>query len=251
MRRSAPACRHCRTEEELKRRKRRGLTSSPGRHFQATTFFVRFELRRTISVRYCIELMGPRRLSRIIDQRLSEAELWQLSTELRSMDDRSAAIIAATITEDGVESILVAKMRKLSTRDYRNLFSVDAPLSTFSAKIRLAYALKCVSRTDLNDLNIIRNVRNVFAHARLSIDFSTADIVSEIEYLKILEIIKTSSCYMELMKLPPSKSPHFQIAMAAKSNDPRNLFISSCLCLAFSLFQRSPDDEDWEDNDDS
>ena len=188
--------------------------------------------------------MGPRQLSRISRQRLTSEELSSLSAELQFMDDRSAAIVAASVVEDAVQSLLVSKMRRLTNREYADLFSGDSPLTTFSAKIRLVYALKLISKANMGDLNITKDVRNIFAHARIPVDFSTNEIVSYVNALNILDTVEISSQHAKEIGSPFLTSPQAQIAVAAGSNESRGRYISSCLCLAYSFFLQRPDYED-------
>ena len=47
--------------------------------------------------------------------------------------------------------------------DVDQLFTGMNPLSTFSARIRIAYALGLVTEDEYHDLKIIKDVRNRFA----------------------------------------------------------------------------------------
>jgi hypothetical protein len=59
---------------------------------------------------------------------------------------------------------LLEKMRPLSNRRKASLFAGYGPLSSFSAKIDLAFALSIFDEDLYSDLKIIKEVRNVFAH---------------------------------------------------------------------------------------
>ena len=58
----------------------------------------------------------------------------------------------------------------------------DGPLSTFSARINLAHALRIINDEELRDLHLIRKIRNDFAH-HIDVSFETPAIVSRVREL--------------------------------------------------------------------
>lgn len=101
-------------------------------------------------------------------------------------DDRSVALIAATVIEQGLEAALLTKFVQLDPHEERYIFSDDsAPLRHFDAKIRLAYALGIIGENAKEDLSVFRKIRNTFAHSRLEIDFSTPVVHSAIGLLNL------------------------------------------------------------------
>jgi DNA-binding MltR family transcriptional regulator len=56
--------------------------------------------------------------------------------------------------------------------------SANGPLATFAAKIRIGYALGIYSKTLRDELNMIRHIRNLVAHAKEPLDFSSPEIVA-------------------------------------------------------------------------
>jgi len=100
---------------------------------------------------------------------------WQ---SVRKDEPRTSVILAATLVEDLLRSLLVAHMAKGADKKDgpKDLFGPMKPLSTFSAKIRLGYAMKLYGDRTFHDLDLLREVRNAFAHGKLSIDFSTPGI---------------------------------------------------------------------------
>jgi DNA-binding MltR family transcriptional regulator len=82
--------------------------------------------------------------------------------------DRTFAIVGGTIVENCLELYLKSRMRDLELSKGRsvfgNLFDSNGPLSTFSGKNNLAYAAGFVGPIFFKDLEVIREVRNQFAH---------------------------------------------------------------------------------------
>jgi hypothetical protein len=56
--------------------------------------------------------------------------------------------------------------------------SANGPLATFAAKIRIGYALGIYSKTLRDELNMIRHICNLVAHAKEPLDFSSPEIVA-------------------------------------------------------------------------
>jgi hypothetical protein len=54
----------------------------------------------------------------------------------------------------------------------------NGPLTTSAAKIRIAYALGIVDENAKREMDLIRHIRNNFAHPREHTDFSTPEIVN-------------------------------------------------------------------------
>jgi hypothetical protein len=79
--------------------------------------------------------------------------------------DRAAVILQASNVEGILESLLQTKMRQPLSNDLRDrLFDGNGPLSTFSHKVMLGYALELYGPVFRHDLDLIRELRNGFAH---------------------------------------------------------------------------------------
>ena len=102
-----------------------------------------------------------------------------LFASIRALKERShagVAIVGAALVEEEVLRALITKMRALSRTMHKRLFDGYGPLSSFSGKIDVAYALGIVTKETYEDLTIIRRVRNQFAHSRVLVDFSSIEI---------------------------------------------------------------------------
>jgi DNA-binding MltR family transcriptional regulator len=103
----------------------------------------------------------------------------KLETERRSVfrqlaveSDRGAAIVGCSLLEDSLEQLLRSRMSKSAdARHVDRLFSGYAPLATFSAKSALCYALGLIDESIFQDLDIMRKIRNRFAHEHSSKEF--------------------------------------------------------------------------------
>lgn len=101
-------------------------------------------------------------------------------------DDRTIAIMRCAEIERALERLIYAKMVDLNTSEGAELFEGMGPLSSFSARIKIAYALGGLAKEARNDLNVIRAVRNAFAHSERSLSFETAKVADTVSLIGIL-----------------------------------------------------------------
>jgi hypothetical protein len=102
--------------------------------------------------------------------------------ELNSQTDRGAAVIAAAVLDDLLQMLLTARFIALGSERHDVLFKrIGAPLSSFSSKIELCFAVGVISNDARLGLHAIREIRNAFAHRIEQITFNHADVASRIE----------------------------------------------------------------------
>lgn len=87
----------------------------------------------------------------------------QWHTEFSRESDRAAVILGAAKLDLVLRELLVKKfLPNPSGQD--ELFDTDKPISTFSARINVAYRLGLIDKQLANSLHLIRRIRNDFAH---------------------------------------------------------------------------------------
>ena len=97
--------------------------------------------------------------------------------EMDNADDRAAAIVAGSIVENYLAVVIMSRLRPMSAEEQKDLFDRDiAPLGSFHAKILMGSALNLYGERVVNDLRIIKNVRNLFAHDLTIRSFTHLDI---------------------------------------------------------------------------
>lgn len=67
-----------------------------------------------------------------------------------------------------------------------------APLSSFSAKIRICYLIGLIDEDQFHDLDLVRKLRNDFAHSSEKVDFTDAAISSKMRELIYSACIRDS-----------------------------------------------------------
>lgn len=99
-----------------------------------------------------------------------------LFLELRHESDAGLAIISTSYIDSQLEHAWRRNMPSLTGKSDELLFDNDGPLSTMSAKIRLAHALGWLTDTDAADLHLMRRIRNRFAHDPQKRTFDDSEI---------------------------------------------------------------------------
>jgi hypothetical protein len=117
-------------------------------------------------------------------------------TEIRSTldneTDRGCALMIASFIENELENLLRIRLGGSKKFKNENLFSLNGPLGTFSAKIHISYSLGFISKSVLEEINLIRKIRNKFAHKYELIDFNSSEISQLISNIKYHFTIKNN-----------------------------------------------------------
>ena len=88
--------------------------------------------------------------------------------------DRSVGILAATYLEQCLAEFLL--LRLVDHSSSRALFDSFAPLSSFSGKIEIAFAIGLIPEQIYDDLRRIKKIRNLFAHELDALTFDSPKI---------------------------------------------------------------------------
>src|SRR5438067_692232 len=86
--------------------------------------------------------------------------------------DRGCALIAGSMAENALESIIRVRMTPLSKSKYSEIFGIEGVLGSFSAKIKAAFAFGFIDADLRDQFDRIREIRNAFAHSKVAIDFN-------------------------------------------------------------------------------
>jgi mannitol operon repressor len=137
-------------------------------------------------------------------------------TEFQNESDRGAAILAASMLDQKLKAVLKDYLIEEKSTDF--LFNgPNAPLGTFSAKQHLAFSLGLISEYEYHDCEIVRKIRNDFAHKfELAFSFSNS---------------KIAALCLKLMASTPGDKQKF-------ISNPRLLFINSVVMLYVHWFYR-------------
>jgi hypothetical protein len=116
---------------------------------------------------------------------------------IRNEKQRHAAIVVRlnSILEYDLERAIKRKFRPLHKDMRKRLFDAYGPLSTFAAKIDIAYALDITTEAIHKELGTMRKIRNKFAH--------TKDALS-------LDVEPAKALFLELKRPPGIKGTYVQ-----------------------------------------
>jgi DNA-binding MltR family transcriptional regulator len=108
--------------------------------------------------------------------------LLPLIDELSTKSQAGTVLVSAGILDDYLEKLLLGKMRKMSNTKVKRIF--NGRLESLSAKIDIAYAFELIDDELYDDLNVIRDIRNEFAHPVAETNFQSSNIVELIKKFK-------------------------------------------------------------------
>ena len=98
--------------------------------------------------------------------------------------DRGCIVAAGQAMNSYLEDILrfiLARNTHVKKEAVDPLFDALGPLASFSARIKLAYALGLLERKIYLDLNRVRKIRNISAHSIAGVNFEMPEIEAVIE----------------------------------------------------------------------
>jgi hypothetical protein len=159
-------------------------------------------------------------------------DLPALEAELYGANDRASAVMLGSFLESSLTTFLTHQLRMdLNNDDRRRIFDHQGPLGTFASKIILTYALKLVGPITRHDLDLIRILRNEFAHSRKHFGFETPVVT---------EVCK----HLQTPDLPDSTTPFGPFSRAidgteSDKNHPRTRYRSACHTISVSLLRNA------------
>lgn len=107
----------------------------------------------------------------------TEDEVKQLFPLFLAESDRGCAVVVGSFVEAGVHLACAARMVDDADLLDRAFHATGAPLGTFAAKIRMGASLGMYGPKTAEKLNLIKDIRNAFAHALRPLDFRNPTIV--------------------------------------------------------------------------
>lgn len=109
--------------------------------------------------------------------------LFRIANELEKESDRGCALVSAAYLENEIAAILEGFFVKQGSKATEALFDFNGPVGTFSAKIKMAVALGLIPLEISVALDVLRRLRNDFAHLHEPLTFETARIKQRVENL--------------------------------------------------------------------
>jgi hypothetical protein len=147
---------------------------------------------------------------------------WQaFMHEYRNEGDRAAAILSVV----PVDKFLEALIREYFVPDdgvVDDLLKDGQPLGSFSTRLKTAFVLGFVAKTEFRDLNIIRKIRNEFAHDPPGLSFASRSVADRCHALGIVDAV-----------FSPPRGPVVEYL-----KDPRYRYGTTCMMVTGRLENR-------------
>ena len=162
------------------------------------------------------------------------SDLTKLEDELYGASDRASAVLLASFLEAALERLLRSKVRPTySSDDMRRLFEFSGILGLFGAKITASYAFNWIGPETRHDLDLIRLLRNEFAHSRKSFGFAEAPVAAVCAQLLSPD-------------WPGSFIPFGSLTRSTKPEDidkthPRTRYRTACHTISYGLLSHAGD----------
>ena len=96
--------------------------------------------------------------------------------EINQGTERSVALMIGALIEDRLRSVIEQRISHLTPDEMADFFSDNGPASDFASRIKIAYALGGIPAWIWDDVNLIREIRNAFAHTRLQLSFADKEL---------------------------------------------------------------------------
>lgn len=105
---------------------------------------------------------------------IASLDLRKFLDTLRAETDRACAVLASSFLDSSLEAYFHAT---LTVDAPARLFEEGGALGSFAARIELAFALGMISDAERADLELVREIRDAFAHDdEYSLDFGTLSV---------------------------------------------------------------------------
>jgi hypothetical protein len=158
------------------------------------------------------------------------SDLPAMEQEFYGEADRAVVILQASMVESILENAIAQRMRHdLKDETRKDLFDFEGPVGTFSAKITIAYALGIFGSTTRRDLDLIRLMRNQFAHCRKPLKFSLPVVVAICAHLVLPDVGGVSLTPTALLRI--SKTDKVDL------KNPKTRYVTCCHSIAAHLLE--------------
>lgn len=131
---------------------------------------------------------ADRRKAADLDVGNFHGQMVEMRQSLDRESERGCVVVASAFLEEALEALLRARLvdDELDPKEKRLESLFDHPLGTFDAKTRLAFAVGLIGRNERDDADVIRKLRNDFAHLHLAVSFADQHVKDECKKLKVL-----------------------------------------------------------------
>jgi DNA-binding MltR family transcriptional regulator len=158
--------------------------------------------------------------------RHTDADLNPILQEASEGSDRTAAIVWGSFIEEHLRRRMTHHMHHMSDSELDAFFGEGGAASDFSKKVQIYYAMGKLSSEYKSDLNLIREIRNAFAHCQTPLKFDDPSVYD------VCKLLIAPLCWL---------STHKNKILS------KELFIMSCM-FYLSGMREGPPRPEWGPN---
>lgn len=174
-------------------------------------------------------------------KQIPDFNLNAFSGTFRTESDRACAVLGAALLDARLESLYNRRLRNSK----EELLSGNGPLSTFSARIRVARSLNWIAEDVGFDLDQVRSIRNEFAHnVDHELSFGNQSIADKCRTLRVAQVLIAANEHAASI---PHRNFSAEVirAMGAIFEPPRQRFEVTVEMLAQHLDELPVDSSDF------
>jgi DNA-binding MltR family transcriptional regulator len=139
----------------------------------------------------------------------------QFFMEFDQESDRASVILAAIMLENALTMLLKTRLAPTGSTNDPLFDGSTAPIGTFSAKINLAYRIGLIPASFTRELDLIRRIRNDFAHNIPGAKFDSPSVMQRISEILASQGFSKASTPEEVRKvLPEGPRGDFQMVVS-------------------------------------
>lgn len=131
-----------------------------------------------------------KKLEEIFDKGSLKGDLYGVLASFNRDNDLTLALTATSYIDACLTEYLSSKLRRSKVTD--KLLGHKGALGGLVAKAEMAYASKFIEKEYYQDISLMAEVRNNFAHLHKKVSFSDQDIIDKCEKLNLPGIIPAS-----------------------------------------------------------
>jgi hypothetical protein len=158
-------------------------------------------------------------LKKLLKGRPTDEEVGSIFFEMGEDGARGSILAGTSFLEDVLKGAIMHRFGHLNAKELKDLFDGTAPLSTFSAKIKIAYAMGVIGKLTRHDLEKMRELRNAAAHSARHITFKIPEIANMVLGLHSLKDVVGGEKFIVQHKFVSCVNL-IMLALVAKMNTP-------------------------------
>jgi hypothetical protein len=114
------------------------------------------------------------------------------SAIFRNQGDRGAALLASAWVDDTLATLVKSELLR-DKEVVKDMFRADGALGSFASRIKIAYLMGLIDKFTKHDLDLIRRIRNDFAHVREDIRFTSQKVKARCRELRVAQAYESGA----------------------------------------------------------